>query len=132
MSLLIGQTFSFQTDRRTLRNSRITEMAHSGLRVFVKFTGHQIIIINNNAFDWTNVQVAVHTGPILHGISAGSSSGSYSTHALPRIKARSVYTISPPRPAESTRSELEELGTLPFSLEIRCDTPQGRDFWAGR
>jgi hypothetical protein len=45
------------------KNYGVPETSQDGLRAFVKFTGQQILIINNDAFDWTNGAVGHARGP---------------------------------------------------------------------
>jgi hypothetical protein len=125
----VGNTLSFQPfqkDQSTFNNYRIAEISHNGLRAFVKFTGQQIIIINNDAFDWTNVQFSVRAVPTF------DYAASEIAHSLPRVKARGVYTIDPFWPVEANSPKGNEGTTRLLSLEIWCDTPEGKNFWAGR
>jgi hypothetical protein len=130
--LLTGHVPASQKNRMASKNYRITQISPDGLRAFVKFTGAQIIIINNDDFDWTNVHFAVRAVPVFEPASSESPLTSPIAHTWPRIRARGVHTISAFQPVESTSPEGKTPIMRPVSLEIWCDTPQGRNFWAGR
>ena len=132
MILLTSSILASQKNRMAAKHYRITQISPDGLRAFVKFTGEQIIIINNDDFDWTNVQFAIHAVPAFEAAPSESLPTSTLALTLPRIKARGVHTIGASQPGESTGPEGKAPTMPPFSLEIWCDTPQGRYFWAGR
>jgi hypothetical protein len=132
IALFIGNAQPFQGNMQSFARYKITEVRHDGLRAFVKYTGQQILIINNDAFDWINVQVAVRAIPILdHAVPEGLPAAEMA-HSLPRMKARGVYTIRALQFGEGNGPAGGNLSMRPLSLEIRCDTPQGRSSWAGR
>jgi long-subunit acyl-CoA synthetase (AMP-forming) len=128
----VSYAFSFQRDRRDATNYGIPEISHDGLRAFVKFTGQQILIVNNDAFDWINVRLAVRGAQGVDHASSERLSSSDLSHSLHRVKSRGVYTIGDVQSVSSTSLGGTAPTMPPFSLEIRCDTPQGPNFWIGR
>lgn len=132
ITLSSGHALSSQGSKRTPKSHNTIQTTQSGLKAFVKFTGQQLIIINNDAFDWMNVQFVVRAWPVPERASAESLAGSEITYRLPRVKARGVYTINTFQLGKSTSAAENDPTTRSFSLEIRCDTPQGQDSWVGR
>jgi hypothetical protein len=129
--VLTSSILASQKNRVASKNYRITQISPDELRTFVQFTGEQILIINNNDFDWTNVQFTVRAAPIFAPIAHERPPTSPIAHTLPRFKARGVHTIGAFQSGEPTSPEWSTATMRPLSLEIWCDTPQGRTFWAG-
>jgi hypothetical protein len=119
----------YREGQASLNSSQTKKLSHDVIKAHVKFTGRQFLIINNDKFDWTNVRFLVRSQR--HSSDKNWPLAEFH-HRLSRIKAGSVYTLAVPFMADPASVDARDTAAPPYSLEIRCDTPQGPSFWAGR
>lgn len=87
----------------------------------VRFTGTQFIIINNDAFDWTDVKMEINGGVF---------SGGYELKH-PRIKAKETYTVGALQFANSDGIRFNPFQMKPKKFSICGQTPDGLACYVG-
>jgi hypothetical protein len=61
---------------------------------YIQFTGHQLVIINKNNFDWTNVQFKLVSELGADALLPELDKRHETVMMLPRLRARSTYTVT--------------------------------------
>ena len=96
-----------------------------GLHARAKVQESQIIVTNEDSFDWTNVRFRI----------IAQSQGSFSTPTIPRVVAGQMYPVSIGEFAgdDGTRLDPQQLSVEEgvLMLSIGCDTPRGDGTWSG-
>jgi hypothetical protein len=108
-----------------------TSTASNILKAYVRFTGTQLLIINKNQFNWTNVRIEIHSeiSPDRHPHDT-IAPGTF-TLMLSVINTGEVYSVRVTQFRREDGTELEPLTTGPENIKIWSDTPHGRGFWHG-
>lgn len=102
---------SAQADRSANRSERPKKPEKVDIQAGIAFTGTQLVITNNNTFDWTGVSMHLNTGILFGGYALKAD----------RILAGQTYTVGV---AEFTRSNGERFNPFthkPKDFMIDCD-----------
>jgi len=84
------------------------------LNAKVTFAGAQLIISNNDSFDWESVKLEISSG--VFGESFGLS--------VPKISAGQTYAVEAAEFRRKDGARFDPASTRPQKLWIRCDTPE--------
>jgi signal peptidase I len=133
IALVVGLTMLSNTSQATKIGSipsSIITAEYSGMTPYIQFTGHQLVIINKNDFDWTNVRVKLVSG-------AGTpwtepDRGDEVVMTLPRLRARSTFTVAASEWGDDRPGRAQPGISKPSQLTIHCETPYGTCAWSGR
>ena len=135
ISLVVGLTAISNISPATKTGSMPSHLItaeYSGMNPYIQFTGHQLVIINKNDFDWTNVQFKLisELGRDVTLPEPGKSDEVLMT--LPRLRARSTYTVAAGELGDDRLWQVRPGFSKPYQLTIQCDTPHGTCAWSGR
>jgi hypothetical protein len=129
--LMAMSNISQATKASTSPSSIITTEV-SGMNSYIQLTGHQLIIINKNHFDWTNVHLK-----LVSDLGAGPSLPELDKRyevamTLPKLPARSTFTVAAGEWGNDHPGQAQLGLSTPSHLSIQCDTPYGVCTWSGR
>jgi hypothetical protein len=133
--LLVGLTAIFtisQATRTAGIPSQITTAEYSGMNPYVQFTGHQLVIMNKNDFDWTNVQFKFVAELTARAPMSELDKSHEVVIRLPRLRARSTYTVAAADLGDDRLWQMQTGFSKPYQMTIQCDTPRGACAWSGR
>src|SRR6266536_3878469 len=85
---------TFQSFQMISQSYKLVNISSIGLKTYVNFTGNQFLIINHNAFDWTNVKFEVEAAPVRDNPSEETLQSEPVVINAPRIRAGGTYTVS--------------------------------------
>lgn len=132
---VVGLTAIFnisQATRAAGMPSPITAAEYSGMNPYVQFMGRQLVIMNKNDFDWTNVQFKLVAELSAEGAMAELDKNHELVITLPRLRARSTYTVTAGERGDDRLWEMQTGFSKPYQVTIQCDTPRGACAWSGR
>ena len=92
------------------------------LNAAVSFNGTQFIVQNNNAFDWTGVELEINSGLIKSGYSLNANV----------IKAGQTYSVGAMQFAKSDGTRFNPFSTKPLGIFISASTPKGKGYYSGK
>ena len=99
------------------------------LKVYVRFTGLQFLIINQNQFDWTNIRIEVSSDTRQDHHLNGAIGTSGFMLMVPMIHSREAYPVEVTQFRREDGAKLELIAARPAKIKIWSDTPRGRGFW---
>jgi hypothetical protein len=110
----------------------ITAAEYSGMNPYIQFMGRQLVIMNKNDFDWTNVQFKLVAESTAGDTMAGLDKHHEVVISLPRLRARSTYTVTAGEQGDDRLWQMQTAFSKPYQVTIQCDTPRGACAWSGR
>lgn len=98
-----------------------TEASTVDLNASVRFTGTQFVVSNNDAFDWTNLELEINSGLVSSGFVLRTQ----------RMRTGGTYTVGAAQFAKPDGKRFNPVEFKPQNLSIRCNTPSGRGVYYG-
>jgi hypothetical protein len=92
------------------------------LNASVRFTGTQIVIQNNDSFEWNNLRIELNSGLLNSGYYLDASS----------IKAGTTATVGILNFAKSNGERFNPISMKARTVTIMADTPSGRGIYTGK
>jgi hypothetical protein len=133
--LLVGLTAIFNISQATKTAgiaSQITTAEYSGMNPYIQFTGHQLVIMNKNDFDWTNVQFKLVAELPARAPMPELDKSHEVVIRLPRLRARSTFTVAAGELGDDRLWQMQTGFSKPYQMTIQCNTPRGACAWSGR
>jgi hypothetical protein len=125
-------SYTFQNNSSTSYLYKITQKTNEGLKVYIKFTGNQFLIVNHDSFDWMDVTFAITTESIGNHTVSETMAGRELILAVPRIKSGTAYTVDASQLTADVATWARTPTALAYHLRILGTTPWGKSFWHGR
>lgn len=113
-------------------NYQIIDRVSNGLKSHANFTGRQFLIINQDPFDWIDVNLSINPRTRENLVVETSIESGARFFAIPRIRAGEVYTLQTDNLAAQTLPSLQDSPTQTYDLRIFATTPWGQSSWDGR
>jgi hypothetical protein len=101
------------------------------LKAYVRFDGQQILIINKNQFDWTDIRIEVSSNISKDHHLNGTIGTSGFILMAPRINSGEAYPVELMQFRREDGAKLDPVAARPETIRIWSDTPRGRGFWYG-
>jgi hypothetical protein len=101
------------------------------LKAYVRFTGLQFLIINQNQFDWTNIRIEVSSDTRQDHHLNGAIGTSGFMLMVPMIQSGEAYPVEVTQFRREDGAQLNLIAARFATIKIWSDTPRGQGFWLG-